>query len=74
MGSHVNENEATLTKKGPGGWRIGSFPQNLAWIHAPVSGKPELKDDGRLPHDSSSADKSSRAKMQLFYNANVEKI
>ncbi len=28
------------------GW-IGSFPQNLAWIHAAVSEKPELTDDGQ---------------------------
>ncbi len=41
-------------------WRVGSFPQHLAWIHAAVSEKTELKgrtDDGRLRHDSSSADK-----------------
>ncbi len=37
-------------------WRISSFPQNLAWIHAKVSEKPELT-DGCLRHDSSSADK-----------------
>ncbi len=43
-------------------WRIGSFPQKLAWIHEAVSEKPELTDasrtdDGCLRHDSSSADK-----------------
>ncbi len=36
-------------------WRIRSFPQNLAWIHAAVSEKPELTDGrtdaGRLRHD-----------------------
>ena len=40
---------------------MGSFPQNLAWFHAAVFEKPELTDgwtdDGRLRHDSSSADK-----------------
>ncbi len=36
--------------------QIGSFPQNLAWILAAVSEKPELM-DGRLRHDSSSADR-----------------
>ncbi len=44
----------------------GSYPQNLAWIHAAVSEKPEFTydgrtdgrtNDGRLRHDSSSADK-----------------
>ncbi len=47
-------------------WWRGSYPQNLAWIHAAVSEKPEFTDgrrtdgrtdDGRLRHDSSSADK-----------------
>ena len=48
-------------------------PQNLAWIHAAVSEKLEFTDgptdgrtdDGRLRHDSSSADKSSRAKIVI---------
>ncbi len=35
----------------------GSYPQNLAWIYAAVSDKLEFTDDGRLRHDSSSADK-----------------
>ena len=30
-------------------WQIGSFPQNLAWIHAAVSEKPELTDGQRTP-------------------------
>ena len=38
-------------------WRTGSFSQNLAWIQAAVSEKPESTGDGRLRHDSSSADK-----------------
>ena len=43
-------------------WRIGSFPQNLAWIHVAFSEKPEFMDgrrtdDGRLRHDSSSPDR-----------------
>ena len=40
-------------------WK-GSYPQNLAWIHAAVSDKLEFTDewtDGRLCHNSSSADK-----------------
>ncbi len=36
-------------------WRIGSFPPNLAWIHAAVSEKSELMDGWTM--DSSSADK-----------------
>ncbi len=44
-------------------WRIGSFPQNLAWIHAAIFEKPELQtDDGRPHHDSSSA-----VKVKLLY-------
>ncbi len=43
-------------------WWRGSYPQHLAWIHAAVSEKLEFTDDGRtddgrLRHDSSSADK-----------------
>ena len=43
-------------------WWIWSCPQNLAWIDAGGSEKPEFADDGRmdderLRHDSSSADK-----------------
>ncbi len=38
-------------------WWIGSCPQNLVWIHAAVSKKPDFTDDGRLRHDSSSANK-----------------
>ncbi len=39
------------------------LPTNLAWIHAAVSEHPGFmdggrKDDGRLRHDSSSADKA----------------
>ncbi len=44
-------------------WWIGSYPQNLAWMHAGISEKPEFflwTMDGRmhrcLHHDSSSAD------------------
>ncbi len=33
-----------LKKNGLEIWRIGSFPQNLAWIHAAVSEKPQLTD------------------------------
>ncbi len=29
-------------------WWRGSYPQNLAWIHAAVSEKPEFTDDGRI--------------------------
>ncbi len=74
MGSHVNEKEKknrknlkikTFEKKekkiGLEIWRIGSFPQNFAWIHGAVFEKFELTeggtDDGRLRHDSSSADR-----------------
>ncbi len=28
-------------------WMIGSFPQNLAWIHVAVSEKLEFMDDGQ---------------------------
>ncbi len=49
-------------KKRPEILQIGSFPQNLGWIHAALSEKPELTDgrrtdDGRLRHDSSSANR-----------------
>ncbi len=48
-------------------WRIGSFSQNLAWIHSALSEKRDLKngrrtvDDGRLRHDSGSANKVKRS-------------
>ncbi len=42
-------------------WWIGSCPQHLTWIQDAFSKKPELTHDGwtdgRLCHDSSSADK-----------------
>ncbi len=74
IGSHVNENEKKCKnlkiknfEKGKKNdleiWLRGSYPQNLAWIHAAVSEKPEFTEDGwttnngRLRHDSSSADK-----------------
>ena len=28
---------------------VGSFPQNLAWIHAVLSEKPELMDGQQMP-------------------------
>ncbi len=49
-------------------WQIDSIPQNLPWIHATVSEKPELTDewcmtdDGRMHHDVALLRKSSRAK------------
>ncbi len=30
-------------------WRVDSFPQNLVWILAVVSQKPELTDGRRMP-------------------------
>ena len=56
-----------LKKKVAEIWQIGSFfSQNLAWVYAAVSEKPDLTDgrttdDGRLCHDSSSADKVKRS-------------
>ncbi len=55
--SHVNENEKKKNRDSLEIWWLGSCPQNLVWIHAAVYEKPEFKDDGRMRHDSSSADK-----------------
>ena len=46
-------------------WRIGSFPQHLAWIHAAVSEKPELTVGQRMDACAMTVallTKSSRAK------------
>ncbi len=45
-------------------WWIGWFPQNLAWIHAAVSEKPELMNNWCLHHDSSSADSMDRVRLK----------
>ena len=60
LGSNVNENEKKnlknfktkmeILKKKQNGlemWLRRSCPQNVAWIHAAVSEKPEFTDDGR---------------------------
>ncbi len=79
MGSHVNENEnlklKILKKKKKKKcleiWWIGSFPQNLSWIHAVVSEKPEFMDDGRTTDACATTvallTKSSRAKTEYPY-------
>ncbi len=74
IGSHVNENKKKnrknlkikiKKKNGLELWRLGSFPQNLAWIHAIVTEEPELM-DGRTTDAWSTTvallTKSSKAK------------
>ena len=47
-------------------WWGGSYPQNLVWVHAAVSEKPEFTDDGRTTDACAMTEalltKSSRAK------------
>ncbi len=75
IGSHVNESEKKIVKlvkivnfekkSGLEIWWIESYPQNLTQIHAVVSEKSEFTDgqtdDGRLCHDSSSADNAKQS-------------
>ncbi len=57
-------------------WRIGSYPQNLVWIHAAVSEKPEFTDDGRTTDACAMTvallTKSSRAKKDTNFEKSSE--
>ena len=86
IGSHVNENEKKNhknfkileEKNSLEIWWIRSFAQNLTWIHAAVSEKPELNrwtDDGCLHHiffTVALLTKPSRANYMYMYTIGVK--
>ncbi len=56
-------------QKGLDIWQVGSFPQNLAWIHVALSDKPELTDGWTTDACATTVallTKSSRAKNETI--------